>query len=419
MNIKHNEQEKYYFRNRIALLFEGFFVVFSFSAFSQTTILPVYVSNITANPFWISMLTLMFFGLSNMSSVFSSIIGVNAKSPKKTAVIICGLQRVCQLLIYFSTYYVTQSETAALLVFFSSYFFYSISVGMASPVFSNMVSKVIYKNVSSFYGSYSLAGGLAGIISAQLIKIIERKYGFPLNYRYLFLSGVTMAVIATLIVIFGVKEVPDDTAKNKIFLRDFPGFFKDIIKNNFEFRQVLVLRIFMAIAESSIPFFIIKVGTLSGIHKGYTGTMTTVLLVFNLIFSKMLGYIGDRKGPIMIARIGCLAGVGCTGLGLLIQSPQLAYLMFALVSLATLSTGLSNNVSVIVHSPKGLVPIYAAVSGLCIAPFYGLSSVLGGIIVKQFNYSVLFGFSLCFYLLGLILFSKTIRRRLFSEKRKT
>ena len=75
-------KEKYLKRNIITLLIEGFFASFAFSLFSQTTVLPVYVSNLTSNTFWISMITFIFFGLSNISGIVSSIIGTNAKSPK-------------------------------------------------------------------------------------------------------------------------------------------------------------------------------------------------------------------------------------------------------------------------------------------------------------------------------------------------
>lgn len=53
-------KEKYLKRNIITLLIEGFFASFAFSLFSQTTVLPVYVSNLTSNTFWISMITFIF-----------------------------------------------------------------------------------------------------------------------------------------------------------------------------------------------------------------------------------------------------------------------------------------------------------------------------------------------------------------------
>ena len=57
------KREKYYIRNYIALMFEGFFVSFAFSIFSHTTVFPVYVSYITENSFFISLVSVIYFGL--------------------------------------------------------------------------------------------------------------------------------------------------------------------------------------------------------------------------------------------------------------------------------------------------------------------------------------------------------------------
>jgi len=392
-------REKFYKRNYYVFLMEGFFFSFALTIFSHSTVLPVYISNITTNRFWISFLALTFFGLSNSSTIISSVIGVNAKSAKWIAVILTGTQRIGLFFIFLSTYFLTGSESFSLLMFFVSYSIFGFSVGMANPVFSNMVSNVIHRNVSSFYGSYALAGGIAGVISSQLISYFIDTYNFPLNYRYLFLFGLIMALLSTLTVIFGIKEVPRERF-TKITYRELPGIMVKIFKTNHQFRSFILIRMFTSAAEMTIPFFIISVSLISGVNEGVVGVMSTVLLVSNLILAKVMGNIGDKKGPMFLIQVGCVAGFTSNLLALFVSNLFMAGILFILISITIQSVMVSNSVSIIVYSEKYYVPIYAAISGLLAAPIYSIFSLGGGLLARQFDFSLLYYISLGIYLLA-------------------
>ncbi len=404
-------REKYYKRNYIALITEGFFFTFALSIFSHSTVLPVYVSNLTDNRFWISFLALTFFGLSNGSSILSCVIGVNARSAKWIAVIITGTQRIGLFFIFLSTYLISGSEIVSLSIFFFSYAVYGFTAGMAIPVFSNMISNVMYRNVSSFYGSYTLMGGVAGVISSQLVTFLIATYNFPLNYRYLFLAGLIMAFMSTLVVMFGVKEIPIEK-KKKLTYRELPGLVINIFKNNHQFRSFVIVRIFTSAAEMTIPFYIIRVSMIEGVAESFVGVMSAVLLVSNLVFAKLLGNIGDKKGPFFLIQLGCYAGLVASTLAILINSQFLAFPLFILVSITIQAVQVSNNVAVIVYAQTNLVPVYAASSGLIIAPIYSIFSLSGGIFSNRFDFVYLFYFSFLIYGLGLY-FSRKYKNRFF------
>jgi MFS family permease len=394
-----DKRERYYKRNYYVFLLEGFFFSFALTIFSHSTVLPVYISNITTNRFWISFLALTFFGLSNSSTIISSVIGVNAKSAKWIAVILTGTQRIGLFFIFLSTYFLTGSESFSLLMFFISYSVFGFSVGMANPVFSNMVSNVIYRNVSSFYGSYALMGGIAGVISSQMISYFIDYYAFPLNYRYLFLFGLIMAIMSTLTVIFGIKEVPRDRIV-KITYRELPKMMLNIWKENHQFRSFILIRLFTSAAEMTLPFFIISVSLISGVNEGVVGVMSTILLISNLLFAKIMGNLGDKKGPMFLIQLGCVVGVLSNFLALFLSNIYLAGVLFVLISITMQSVMVSNSVSIIVYADKNYVPIFAAMSGLLVAPVYSLFSLGGGLVARQYDFSYLYVFSLGIYLLA-------------------
>jgi MFS family permease len=396
------DREIYYRRNYIALLLDGFFFSFSVGYFSHTTVLPVYVSNLTGNSVFIGLLAVLYFGLSNGAAIFSCVLGVNAKSPKWTSVWVCLTQRVGFILIFISTFAFPGSRNMALLLFFFSFALYTVSAGLTSPVYGAMVSETIHRNVSSFYGSYYLVGSLAGVLGAQPIRIILEKFEFPQNYRWLFLLGLVVAQFSTLSLALGIREVREDHGKSLNFSM-LPHELKKILRNNTAYRNFLVVRIFAAMAEMSVPFYIIRVKNLSGGTDSIVGIMTTALLAADMVSSTVLGRIGDRFGPAAVARIAVSSGVLACLLAVFLPSPLWGLLLFVLVSAAVKGMNLAAQVASIHYAERGMVPIYTTASGITAAPFYALFALGGGFLSNRFSILSVFCVSLVLYVTALFI----------------
>ncbi len=399
-----DKREKYYKRNYAVFMAEGFFFAFALSIFSYTTVLPVYIENLSDNRILISMLAFIFFGFSNLSSIFSCVIAVNAKSAKWLTIIICGLQRIGQFLIYLSTLAVTGSTSLALVVFFGSYGIYSITAGMSLPVFNNLVSRVIHRNVSSFFGSYNLFGAVSGVLGSQFVSYIMEAQAFPDNFSTMFLAGVVSAVIATFVLVFGIKEIPLESVQ-KMRFRDLASTISGILKNNHSYRGFLLVRVIIAAAEMTIPFYIIKVSMVDGVSAGVVGTANTILLISNLVFSKLLGGIGDRKNPFFILRLGSIMGVLATFVALIVPNEIVGYVLFVFVSASILGVSIATSASSIIYSKGERVSLYTATVGVCTAPVYSLFAIIGGFVANRFGENVIFILSMSLYLAALIIAS--------------
>jgi MFS family permease len=393
--------ERKYRRNYAALLLVGFFCSFASSIFSHTTVLPVYVASLSENRIFISLLAVLFFSLSNGASVLSCIIGINSRSPKWTAVIICLTQRAGFFLIFLSTYAATGNRVLAIALFFFSYAVYGVAAGMSGPVLSVLVSRSIDRNLASFYGTYSVSGALAGIISAQGIRIFLERYPFPVNYGRLFLMGVVVAMLSTISLAVGISETKEEKGEMMNFAQ-LPKIFRKILAENKRYRNFLLVRIFAAMAEMCVPFYIIRVRSMDGVGEGIIGVMTTVLLVSNMANAKIIGRIGDRIGPSGMMGIAAGAGVLASLLALLMPSPVFGYILFVLVSAAESGAYLATSVANIRYSGGAMVSIYSALSGIATAPFYALFAFCGGIIANKFSIMLVFGVSAVFYALAFL-----------------
>jgi len=395
------KRDRYYRRNYIAMMVEGFCVSFSFTIFSNSTVLPAYISNISDNAMYISLLALLFFALSNASMLFSCVLGYNTKSAKWMMVGVCFIQRIGQLLILLTTWALTGSTALALLLFFLSYALYSASQGTAMPVFTGMISSLITKNIAGFFGSYAFMGALGGLLSAQALRMLLPAASFPFNYRAVFTYGLAAALFSTLLGAVFVKEVRDPTPREKMRFSQLPGAFMDISRTNHAYRHFLINRLCFAAAEMAIPFYIIQVGTFEHSNEAFIGAMSMMLLAGNAIFSKILGYIGDRSGPLFLLRIGGFAGIAASLLAVIMPSQGWGYLLFLLVSCAISSVSLSTSVANISFSSKGYAPVYTAMTGLVIAPIYAIFAFFGGVLAEKLSLAALFLVSLLVYGLAL------------------
>lgn len=396
-------KEKYYRRNYVTMLIEAFFVNFAFSVFSYTTVFPVYVQNITSNSFFVALVAVIYYGCSYGSSILSCLVGLNAKSPKWTMILICGLERVGFLFIIISTYFIGNSEALALVTFFASFAVYAMSAGMASPVFSNMLGNIFHRNVGGFYGSYSLVGAAAGVISARIMKFLLDSYQFPYNYRKLFIFGMVMAVIGSLVPAIGVKEVPDEKERKRIYAKELPGIVKDVVKTNVPYRHFVLLRMILGAAEMAIPFYIVRVSQMEGITPGFVGTMTTVLLLSNMAAGKLAGYVGDRLGPLYMVRFGAISGVLAAGLAIVMPHYGFGFLLFVLVAFAQQFIQLSTSVAGIIYSRGNMIPVLVAALGIAVAPSYIIFSSLGGVMSRVFHLNVVFIIAMAVYALVMVL----------------
>lgn len=399
------KKDRYYKRNYIALCMEGFFFSCACSMFSSENVLPAYVSNITNRPWAIALISILYYGFSYGFNIFSCPIGVGTKSPKWTSVLICMLQRVGFFLIFLSTFSITKSTDLALIMFFVAFGGHSISVGLSLPLFSQMVSVSIHKNVSNFFGSYQLVGMVGSVLGSIVFTKLLKTYSFPKNYRVLFLIGLAFALIATCVVSFGVKEVIDDRVPEKINVKDvFPIGYK-LMKENPEFLHFTIVRIIVALAEFAIPYYIVVLAAKQGAPEGFEGVLTTIYLIAKMINSVVAGKIGDKCGPLAILGISCGFGVLAALFAIIATDWQLAIVAYIMVAFAVNGVVVANYSATAIYSnnQSQYVPICSATMSLLCAPLYIVAAFGGATLARLFSNSAMFAMALIAYLCGAIL----------------
>lgn len=392
------KKNKYYTRNFITLCTEAFLFSGASSLFSIENVLPTYVSNLSTNPFSIALISVLYYGLSYGAYIFSCPLGVNAKSPKWISVIVCFLQRIGFLFIFLSTYTVIRNGDMALAIFYISLAFHSIAGGLSNPLFTQMVSVSIFKNISSFWGTYSLFGAAGGVVGSLLYTYFLKVYSFPFDYRYVFLVGLIVSIVATAVTSIGIKEVVEER-KEKINMKDVFRISKDIMKTNKEFKNFAIIRVITVAADFAVPYYILTILNKPGVPEGYAGILAVIFLFAKMIASLFLGKIGDKFNPFATVFCCTLFGALASFLAIFSSSWQLSTLMYVFLAFAVSGTYIATSAASITFSSGKYVPIYSSTISLLCAPIYILVSFGGASIAEVVSYKAMFAFTLIIYLI--------------------
>lgn len=391
------KQQSVYTRNYIALLSDALFFAFGYTLFATDNVLPMYISNLSDKPIYIALMTALFWGVQYSATIFSCMIGVNAKSPKWISIGVCFLQRIGFALILTSTFFLDTSVTLALVLFFVSLVMYAISSGMSSPLFTQMVSFSIYKNVGSFFGIYNLVSCFSGVLATSVLTYCISNYLFPLSFRLVFLAGTVMAVVSTVTLSIFLREVTDTRVREHIRFRDVFAIGVDIIKTNKDYRWFAISRAIAGAADFTVPYYILYAATLPGASDSFLGTMTTVYLLAKMASSAIFGKLSDKFGTTTILRAGCLCGIVAAALAMLTKDYRMSFVFYILLAFGVQGIYMTNQISSVEFSKGVRTPFYSAIVGVFCAPVAILTSFSGAAIASLFSYRSIFAIAIGIY----------------------
>lgn len=396
------KQELFYRRNYLALLSDALFFSFGYTLFSTDNVLPVYISNLSDKPIYIAIMTALFFGVSYSAMVLSCMIGVNAKSPKWISVGMCFLQRIGFAMILVSTFFIDTSVTLALILFFASLVMYAISSGVSSPLFTQMVTFSIHKNVGSFFGVYNLVSSFSGVLATSVFTCCISKFLFPLSFRVVFLFGTVMAVVSTVTLSIFLREVTDNRVREHIRFADVFQIGMKILKTDASYRRFAITRAIAGAVEFTIPYYILYSATLPGADEAFLGTMTTIYLVAKMTGSALFGKLADRFGTLTVLRTGCLCGIVAALLALVTTDYRMCYVFYIILAFAAQGIYMTNQIGSVEYSKGVRTPFYSAIVGVLCAPVAILTSFGGAAIASHFSYHAIFMIALCIYALAFV-----------------
>jgi MFS family permease len=288
----------------------------------------------------------------------------------------------------------------------------SLASGVAGLPFMEVVAKVVPpKDRPAFFGTRAMIGGLLGLLAGFVVRgVLGSDLPFPYGYTVLFSIG--LVLYTTGYGVFGsVDEPPDEPQEPSRFrdeLRALPG----AVRADRHFAALLTLRVGVALAAFSDPFFTAYAQRGLGLPRETIGyflvTIGVVGPLSNFVWSRVNARFGSRRA-IRVAL--AFAASAPAAAALMPPDPGLLYLtVFALtaVGISGLSLGLTNHLLAL--APAATRSRYIGTTNTVV----GLASfapVLGGQLADLVGYRPLFAAGAVMYL-GCWLLAARLRRDL-------
>lgn len=404
------EMQRNYRWNFTVNLLDGAFFWFGQSFISAVTILPLFLSKVTTNPFWVALLAV----LGQASWYLPQLLTAGAierYARKKPFIVNLGLvtERLPVLLLPLAAGLALTNPQVALLIFFVAYAWYGMGAGAVAPAWSDMIAGCFPVNRRGwFFGLSSFIGVGLGALGAAFSSWLLTAYPFPLNFVYAFSIAAGMILFSWCFIALTretVRALPHRTEARPANQWHKVG---QILRTDHNFRRFLLARLLTNLSGMGAGFLTISALERWAVADSTVGLFTAALLVGQTVGSLAAGLIADRQGHKRSLQLGLATWIMAYALAWLALEPSAYYLVFALIGCGSGITIVSGVLIPLEFSPPAHRPTYVGIANSATGIGYTVAPLVGGVIAAV-NYPALFALSATLGCAALIMLSSTVR----------
>lgn len=392
-------------RNTICHILDGGFFMGGMVFLDQFTIMTAFIGKITQNPLIISLIPAAIAIGFNAPGLFSAILIQKIQNKHRFVVIVGIFQRLMIFFLAIFTFSLPHVSTLfAGLVSVLIYFLFAGMGGVSGPAWLDILTRTIPKRRRSRVIAFRNAiGAGAGVVFPLFIALILRNFAFPENYRGLFLISFGL-VILSLISFASIKDKDAPPIQKENPLR-FSSFLKTLPKDDPNFIRFLISRTLFAICIIGSSFYtLFFLANNQGMNSSVIAAFAFVLNLSKIPGALILGHIGDKKGNLLVYKIGILAIIPANIIALCAPSLPMFIIVYIFLGLI-ISADLNTYQSFIGEFGNEKNRIYYFSTGNFTAGiFSGIFPIAAGamLAIHLFSFETMFIFCTGFSILGLI-----------------
>jgi MFS family permease len=302
-----------------------------------------------------------------------------------------------------------QRPNEMLLLFFGCLGMFTISDGLASVAWFDMLARAIpLQRRGRLMGIAQVIGGLAGLGAGVAITLIldSPRFPFPANYALIFtLAG--LAFIPSAIALALLRETGAANTRIKGRKWGQNGWLTPLLQDSV-FRRWMASRVLVGMVSLATPFYVVHATDVLSLPEAVVGTFVAAQQVAGMASGALLGPISDRWGPATTIRIGSAITVAgplfalvahVADGGLLIQAYPIVYAALG-IHYSSSMLGFYNYLLEI--APNDMRPSYIGL-GNTIMGVVTLAPTVGGWLLEATSYTVLFGITALLVFLGFLM----------------
>ncbi len=389
---------------------DGVFFWFGLSFISATTILPLFVSKLSSNEFWIALLGVLSAASWYLPQLFTAG-GTERLARKKPVVINVGffLERLPLWFLPLAALAAPYSSTLALIIFFAAYAWHGLGAGAIAPAWSDMIARCFPVSKRAwFFGFTAFIGTGIGILGAAFSSWMLVNYVFPYNFVYSFALAalsITISWASLALTREPVKQAPVNAAKTsgaswqKVMV---------IVRGDHNFRQFLIARFLINVGRMGLGYLTVAAIFFWDVSDATVGWYTAALFLGQTIGNLAAGVIADRWGHKITLVIGQVMAIIGFGMAWLAPTPEWYYPVFFFLGLAAGITIVSAVLSSMEFSHRDHLPTYVGVGNTVSGLGSAVAPIIGGLLAVL-SYNLLFAVATLVSALAMILLIFTVR----------
>jgi len=282
---------------------------------------------------------------------------------------------------------------------------FGIFMGAQRVVFSLLMAKVIPISRRGRLQAWRNATG--GLIAAVLAYFAGRYFidanlfGNGYSTTFVFAFILTSLGLWALQLLLKEPEPPTTRAQARFRdrLRDFPA----LLRQDRSYGFFVLMQMLATSARIATPFYIIFVGSIIGLDGKTLGLLSLAFLGADTVPNLVWGYLGDKTGFRLVLLLSLVTWIGATVL--LMSVHDIAAMFVAFCGLGAAQSGymMAAQTMILEFGDRDELPMRIAVSATAESITATAGPLIGGVVAELAGYHVVFGVSLGFLAVALLL----------------
>jgi MFS family permease len=403
-------------RNYYFLFLEATIFGLSNAFRDYTTVLPVFLRQLTDSIFLIGMIATLYMGGWYFPQLLTAFFFERKRKLVPSLFRMYFLGRLPMLILVASLLLLHLRNPALILViFFLAFGLFYLSEGLTGVGWFELVARIVpEKSRGRFFALYQFTAGILGFASGFWVKALLHKSTSLETFGNLFLINLVLLAVS-MAFLAAIREKVQATPIEPIKPSAPPGSLTGILRDDPAFLRLLIIQLLMGASTLSSPFYAIHATDRLGITPETVGYFVAAFTLGQALGCLIWGHLSDHLGNRLVIRLCfiCASISPLLAISFDLASGRLAPAAgpFALVyPLVFLFMGLAWGAWIgftnyaMETAPEERRPTYVGILNTANAPIM-LYPVIGGSILGATSFPFLFGLTLATLALGLTLAS--------------
>jgi MFS family permease len=282
--------------------------------------------------------------------------------------------------------------------------------GFTANVWQSMIAKIIPSSWrGGFFGLQTAAVNLLASVAAVAAGWVLEHYPSPLDFTLCFLmASIGMAISFSFLSL--TREGDHAPAIRSGERPQLWGDVKRILIQDRVFQRFLSVRVILQLGMVAFTYYAVYAVNQLGVSVSQVGWMTGILIFGEVIINPLFGRLGDRRGHCLVLFLGALAALLSAGLAGWTTSLPVWYIIFILAGVANVVAWTTTMILSLGFGKPEDQATYIGLSNTLLAPATLIAPFLAGWGIEAFGYPSTFRASAVILFVALLLSFDLFRR---------